>query len=97
MPEASDPEIQRLCRGLRIDAEFFVECVRESVVEIREIDGRVDLGGGSALRLRRLERLCEALDVELPVALLLLELTRRVDELEEKLHGAEGTGRKWRG
>ena len=85
MPEASDPEIQRLCRGLHIDAEFFVECVRESAVEIEEIDGRVNLGNASALRLRRLERLCAALEVDLPVAMLLLELTRRVDELEEKL------------
>ena len=62
-----------------------MECVRESAVEIEEVEGRVKLGNASALRLRRLERLCEALDVELPVAMLLLELTRRVDELEEKL------------
>jgi hypothetical protein len=85
MAEASDPEIQKLCRVLHIDAGFFVECVRESAVEIEEVEGRVKLGNASALRLRRLERLCEALDVELPVAMLLLELTRRVDELEEKL------------
>ena len=85
MPKPSDPEIQRLCRVLHIDAEFFFECVRESAVEIEEIDGRVHLGNASALRLRRLERLCDALDVDVPVALLLLELTRRVDELEEKL------------
>ena len=85
MPKPSDPEIQKLCRVLHIDAGFFVECVRESAVEIEEIDGRVNLGNASALRLRRLERLCDALDVDVPVALLLLELTRRVDELEEKL------------
>ena len=85
MPEASDPKIQNLCRALSIDASFFMECVRESAVEIEEVEGRVNLRNASALRLRRLQRLCGALDVELPVALLLLELTRRVDELEEKL------------
>jgi hypothetical protein len=85
MVDATDPEIQRLCGALHIETGFFVECVRESAVEIEEVEGRVNLRNASALRLRRLQRLCGALDVELPVALLLLELTRRVDELEEKL------------
>lgn len=85
MPEASDPKIQRLCQVMQIDVNFFVECVRESVVELEEIDDCVHLSNASALRLRRLERLCGALNVDLPVALLLLELTRRVEELEEQL------------
>ena len=89
---SSYPEsaIQALCQRLHIDSGFFVECVRESVVEIDEIDGRLDLGNGTALRLRQLERICRALDVDLLIALRLLELSHRVAELEEEVRSLRG-------
>lgn len=88
MIELPEEVVQRLCRDLHLEASFFLECVRESVVKVEEVDGRARLGNASALRLRRLERICSALDVDVTVALLLLELTRRVDELEEKLRSS---------
>jgi hypothetical protein len=85
MAEVPDDVIQGLCRELHLDVSFFMECVRASAVKIEEIDGKARLGNATALRLRRLERICDALDVDVSVALLLLELTRRVEELEERL------------
>ena len=77
--------IIQLCRHLQIDSEFFVQCLHESVIEIHEIDGRLDMDNGTALRLRQLERICRTLKVELPIALLLLDLTNQVAELEEEV------------
>ena len=94
----------------QIDSGFFTQCLHASVIEIHEINGRLDMGNGTALRLRQLERICRALNVGLPVALLLLDFTERVAELEEKVrllrgpgnpseakkHAVERVGRKYR-
>jgi len=79
----SEYALQQLCLRLHIDSEFFMQCLQESVIAIHEIDGDFDLDNGTVLRLRQLERICDTLNVDLPVALLLLELTTRVAELEE--------------
>lgn len=85
MYSPSDTALQNLCERLQIDPEFFVECLRESVIEVHEIEGRLDLGNGTVLRLRQLERICTTLNVDLPVALLLVQLTQQVADLEEKV------------
>ena len=85
MNSPSDTALQQLCERLQIDPEFFVECLQESVVEMNETEGRLDLRNGTILRLRKLERICTTLDVDVSVALLVLQLTQRVTELEEKV------------
>ncbi len=85
MSEYPETAIVQLCQRLQIDSGFFVQCLEESVIEIHEIDGQLDMGNGTALRLRQLERICHMLKVDLPIALLLLDLTHRVAELEEEV------------
>jgi len=75
--------VSEFCQRFQIDSVFFVQCLEESIIEIREIDGRLDLSNGTALRLRQLERICSTMNVDLPVASLLLDLTHRVAELKE--------------
>jgi hypothetical protein len=82
MPDAA---LHQLCEHFQIDSDFFRQCLQESVVEIHEIDGRLELGNGTVLRLRQLERICDTLDISLSAAVLLLELTHRVAELEEQV------------
>jgi hypothetical protein len=74
-----------LCERLRVQRGFLVQCLEESVVEVQEIQGHWDLSNGTALRLRRLERLCRALNVDVPTAKLILDLTQRVADLEEEV------------
>ena len=81
-PEA---EIQDLCRRLDIDPGFLRDCLAESVIEIQETDARLDLVNATTLRLRRLQRICHTLNVDLPVALLLNDLLQRVANLEKTL------------
>ncbi len=85
MYSVSDIALKQLCDRLQINPEFVVQCLQESVVEIHEIDGRLDLGNGTILRLRQLERICVALNVDVSGAVLLLKLTQRVAELEEEV------------
>jgi hypothetical protein len=85
MSETSETAIVQLCRRLQIDSGFFEQCLQESVIEIQESDGRLDMGNGTVLRLRQLECICLTLKVDLPIALLLLDLTRQVAALDEEV------------
>ena len=69
IPEA----IQRLCERLDVDPHVLVVCLEESVVEIAEVNGQLDLQNGTVLRLRRLQRICYVFDVDIYAALLLEE------------------------
>lgn len=90
MPEFLEATIQQLCERFNVDSEFLVQCLHESVIEIRETDGHWDLDSGTALRLRQLQRICRAFNVELPVALHLLNLNQRIAELEQEVRLLRG-------
>jgi hypothetical protein len=68
----SKAAISRLCENLGIEDQFFMVCLAESVIEIRETQGRLELTNGTVLRLRRLQRICLTFDVDVPVALMLM-------------------------
>ncbi len=84
MYSASDIAVQKLCRELQIDSDFLVQCLHASVIEVHETEGHLVLGNGTVLLLRRLERICVTLNVDISGALLLLKLTQRVADLEEE-------------
>jgi hypothetical protein len=85
----SDKAIRALSKKLRVDQGLFIECVEASVVEIRETDGQLNLSNASALRLRRLERVCQTFDLEVDVAVMILDLVQRVTDLERRLNQKE--------
>ena len=74
MPRPSETAIRQLCGHLEIEEHFFIACLEESVIEIDETQGRLDLCNGTALRLRRLQRICLTFNVDVPVALMLSEV-----------------------
>jgi hypothetical protein len=76
-----DAILVRLSESLRIEHGFLVQCIEESIVEIRE--GNVS--NGSVLRLRKLERVCRTFNVDVPTAKHILELTERLAALEEEI------------
>lgn len=85
MKKYSEDVITELCRRLGIEQGFFTQCLEEYVIEIREVEGQLDLGGGTALRLRRLQRICDTFGVEPPAARLILDLADRIADLEEEV------------
>ena len=85
MAKYSETAIKHLCERLGVESVFFTQCLQESVIEIHESEERLDLMvNGTALRLRRLERICHTFNVDVTVGVLLLALTQRVSELEKK-------------
>jgi hypothetical protein len=71
MAQRSKAEILHLSERLNVEVSFLTECVEASVVEIEAVDGVVDLGHGTVLHLRRLQRICHTFEIDFHVALLL--------------------------
>jgi hypothetical protein len=71
MPRPSQAEIHALCESLDIDDDFFVACLEDSVIELYEVEGHLELANATALRLRRLQRICVTFSVDVSVALML--------------------------
>jgi len=92
MRNADPVLIRQLCATLQVDEEFVLHCLEESVIEVHEIDGHLHLANATALRLRQIERICAALDVSVPAALMIHRLTERVAELEEHVRRLKDRG-----
>jgi len=74
MPRPPASAIHQLCEQLEIEDHFFLACLEESVIEIYQSEGQLEIANGTVLRLRRLQRICLTFDVDVPVALILSEL-----------------------
>jgi hypothetical protein len=72
MPRPSDLAIHQLSEDMEIEDQFLLACLEESVVELYEVEGRLEFANATALRLRRLQRICLTFDVDVTVALLLM-------------------------
>jgi hypothetical protein len=73
MRRLSEAAIRQLCEQLGIEGRFFMACLEESVIEVYETEGHLDLANGTILRLRRLQRICLTFEVDVPVAVMLSE------------------------
>jgi len=72
MRKPSTALIHQLCAQLAVERQFIMVCLEESAIEIRRTKGRLTLANGTALRLRRLQRICLTFDVDVHAALLLM-------------------------
>jgi hypothetical protein len=72
MRRPSEAAIHQLCARLEIEDHLFMACLEESIIEVDETEGRLELANGTALRLRRLQRICLTFHVDVPVALQLM-------------------------
>ena len=72
MPRPSEAAIHQLCENLEIEDHFLLACLEESLVELQEIEGRLEFANATALRLRRLQRICLTFNVDVMVALLIM-------------------------
>lgn len=67
-----DAAICQLCETLEVEVHFLRVCLEESVIDVYETEGRLELANGTALRLRRLQRICVTFNVDVPIALMLM-------------------------
>ena len=80
----SEAALRQLCENLGIEDHFVRVCLEESVIEVCEEEGRLDLANGTALILRRLQRICLTFNVDLPVALMLSQLRANAANRSER-------------
>lgn len=79
-------DLEALARLFDLNQGFLRQCLEESVVAVERDDaGQAALSAAGLRRLRRIERVAAALDVEPDVAALLVDLSDRVAELEDRL------------
>ena len=72
MSRPSELAIHQLSEHMDIEDQFLLACLEESVVELYEIEGRLEFANATALRLRRLQRICLTFHVDVPVAVMLM-------------------------
>jgi len=67
----SKKNLDQLSKRLNVETPFINACLEASIIEVYETKGRMDLGNGTALRLRRLQRICLTFEVDLHAAILI--------------------------
>jgi hypothetical protein len=89
----SDPRLEALAVRLELDEDFLLLCVSQGVVRIEELDEDPEvLTPARRAKLRRLQRLCRSLDVDVYAGAIIVDLLERLDEMERdlaRLHGTE--------
>jgi len=84
MTKRGEADLIELARRLEITTEFLLDCVEYSAVRLVEMEDHVDLKEDSVLKLRRLQRICDAFDVDACVGTMLLDMADHIAELERE-------------
>ncbi|HBL18182.1 MAG TPA: hypothetical protein DD417_15870 [Elusimicrobia bacterium] len=75
-----------LAAVIEVEAGFLEECVRYGAVSLEELpEGREVFTPVQLARLRRLQRICRSLEVDVYSGCIIVDLLDRMDELERAL------------
>jgi hypothetical protein len=74
-----------LAERLEIDVAFLQECVQHGAVRAEELPEDAAVPPLSSARLRRLQRLCRGLEVDVYAGAIIVELLERLDALNHDL------------
>lgn len=85
MAKVRRKDIHRLSERLHVSEDLLVHCVEFALVEVEGHGKSIDLSAGTALRLRRLQRLSELLDIDVSVAALFLDQMEKITRLEREI------------
>ena len=90
MSSARDDRLEELAEELEIELSFLRLCVQEGAVRLEDLTVEAPALSAPALaRLRRLERLCLSLDVDVFAGAIIVDLLER---LEAERRGRESEG-----
>ena len=71
---------------MEIESEFLDECVRCGVVRLEDHpESSQEFSPSQLARLRRLQRLCRSLDIDVFAGCIIVDLLDRMDELQREL------------
>ncbi len=89
----SDPRLEILAAHLELEQEFLRLCVEHGVLSAEELPEDSDaLTPARRAKLRRLQRLCRGLDIDVYAGSIIVDLLERLDELERDLERFRGPG-----
>ena len=78
--------LQMLASLLEMESEFLEECVRCGAVRLEEYpENNLELSPSQSARLRRLQRLCRSLDIDVYAGCIIVDLLDHMDELQSEL------------
>ncbi|MBI5200265.1 MAG: hypothetical protein HY925_01650 [Elusimicrobia bacterium] len=70
----------------RVEASFLERCLECGAVELREPEpGRLEVSPSQSAKVRRLQRICRGLDIDILAGSIIVDLVARLDELEREL------------
>jgi hypothetical protein len=78
MSSDEEQELHALAEHLGVDVEFLRECVRHGVI----VPTETARSAAQLARLRRLQRLCHGLELDVFAGAIIVELLERLDELQ---------------
>lgn len=83
-PDSEDSsELDKLGAVLGIESSFLRQCVRYEAIRMDEIrQERAELPPKQVARLRRLQRICHSLDIDVFAGGIIVDLVERIHELQ---------------
>ena len=86
----SDAPLETPALRLELEREFLVLCVSHGVVRADELGDLDVVPPARRAKLRRLQRLCRSLDVDVFAGAIIVDLLERLDEMERDLEFLRG-------
>ncbi len=85
-PESEDlSQLEGFATLLGIEASFLRQCVQYDVIHLKDIRPEsVELLPSQVARLRRLQRICHSLDIDVFAGCIIVDLVERIDELQRE-------------
>ena len=88
MSSERDARLEDLAADFEIELSFLRLCVEEGAVGVEELTQEPPALSAAALaRLRRLERLCLGLDVDVFAGTIIVDLLDRIEEMRREIEG----------
>lgn len=79
-------KLESLAEITRIEVAFIEECLDCGAVQLKEIEqGRMEISPSHLAKLRRLQRICRDLEVDILAGSIIVDLVDRVNEMEREL------------
>ena len=86
LDESVRERLQMLAAILEIESAFLEQCVQYGAVRLEELpEDREKFAPAQLARLRRLQRICRSLDIDIFAGCIIVDLLGRIDGMEHEL------------
>ena len=84
--ESVRERLQMLAAIMELESTFLVQCVRCGAIRLEDLsEDRAEFSSSQLARLRRLQRICRSLDIDVLAGCIIVDLLDRMDKLQGEL------------